>query len=114
MAVSADLLRRACERAGLEVMDSHCGRGFMAALGDDGLWLREHCEALPAYVASRLVAMVRELGHEVCTMDGLPIVNMTHVIIRTKKDWITIAEEVGYDAYEQRIRAALEVLDDGR
>lgn len=103
--MDAELLLKCCEAAGLEVRDKAISPGWEAGKHEPGCvwWWDDDDPALPAYVASLLVEKVRELPHESWSN------YYQRINIMQNKETPYVPDYLATD--EQRIRAALEVLE---
>lgn len=103
--MDAELLRRGCKAAGLPLKVFSGADGFMVQV--DGLWFALSNPMVPSYVASLLVAKVREME------PGPGLINDTqkdlHLAYCRQFSGLPPGYMVATD--EQRIRAALDALE---
>ena len=117
--MTPDKLRRACEVAGLRVRNG--GPDGRPLVETPLAWVyADEADAggdmLRAYVAARLVAMVRERTHVMYINVGSPAVDRTSVSIQTDPAapaWKTLTRKEGEDTMGTIILAALAALGEG-
>ena len=105
--MDADLLRRACVMAGLITrMRAFVGWEAGISMPNADRWYDNNDPALPAYVASRLVAMVQK--------DELRQFRYQSAMAHEVGAGIGFSARAMFATDEQRIRAALKVLEGKR